>query len=59
VKWAGTFLCATRSSFEELVQPLIHRPNAPNMPKSGTTRIEGVWRKLVKAARASLLRSGL
>ena len=50
---------ATHLSFEELVQPLIHRLNTPNTPKSGTTRIEGVWRKLVKATRASLLRSGL
>jgi len=50
---------ATRSSFEELMQTLIHRLNTPNTPKSGTTRIEGVWRKLVKATRASLLRSGL
>ena len=50
---------ATYSSFEELMQLLIHRPNTTNTPKSGTTRIEGVWRKLVKATRASLLRSGL
>ena len=50
---------AARSSFEELMQLLIHRLNTPNAPKSGTTRIEGAWRKPVKATRASLLRSGL
>jgi len=57
-EWAVTN-GATRPSFEELMQPLIHRLNTPNTPKSWATRIEGVWRKLVKAARAGLLRSGL
>ena len=34
---------AARSSFEELMQPLIHRLNTPNTPRSGTTRISGSW----------------
>jgi hypothetical protein len=50
---------ATRSSFDEFLQDVVHRLNTPKTPKSGTTRIEGVWRTIVKATRQSILRSGL
>jgi hypothetical protein len=50
---------ATRSSFDEFLQSVVHRLNTPKTPKSGTTRIEGVWRTIVKAARQSILHSGL
>ena len=48
---------ATRSSFDEFLQSVVHRLNTPKTPKSGTTRIEGVWRTIVKATRHSILHS--
>jgi len=49
----------TKSGFDELLKNLVHRLNTPDTPKSGTTRIERMWRKLSTAARANLYESGL
>ena len=48
-----------RSAFDEYMQSVIHRLNTPATPESGTSRIERMWRLLLKVVRRTLLTSGL
>jgi hypothetical protein len=48
-----------RSAFDEYMRSVIHRLNTPATPESGTSRIERMWRLLLKVVRRTLLTSGL
>jgi len=57
-EWAVT-RGATRPKFEEFMHKhFVYRLSTPKTPKSGTTRIEGAWRTIVRSTQQSTIQSG-
>jgi hypothetical protein len=46
-----------RSAFDKYMQSVLHRLNTPASPESGTSRIERMWRLLLKVVPRTLLTS--